>query len=408
MDSYSLIGKLERLKEDCILKFFLMYLTMGKEQIDRLEFKSSGKELTLGVELELQVLNGDSLLLTPRASEIISLCADEKIVPEFFQSTLEIVSGICRNVQDVEADLGSSLDKVSLKAKELNLKLGSTGTHPMADYRDRLVTPSPRYHELIDRNQWLIRRMAVYGMHVHLGMLSGNACIRYNYFFMHFLPHILALSGSSPFWQGMYTGLSSCRPTMYEALPTAGMPYLVKNWAKFQKMYTVLTNSQAISSMKDLWWDLRPSPHHGTLELRFCDQPATLREALGIVAFIHLLAFWFRDHEEEWNHSHKPLKRRIFRENKWRVIRFGLHADIVINPNGKVRHLRKDIQDWIEKLEPYIKKLEYGEHLNVVKEIIQNGNSSERQHKIFESTQDLNAVVKYNVEEFETRKPKWL
>ncbi|HKZ37990.1 MAG TPA: YbdK family carboxylate-amine ligase [Chryseolinea sp.] len=381
---------------------------MGKEQIDRLEFKSSAKELTLGVELELQVLNGDSLLLTPRASEIIALCADEKIVPEFFQSTLEIVSGICQNVQEVEADLGSSLDKVSLKATELNLKLGSTGTHPMADYRDRLVTPSPRYHELIDRNQWLIRRMAVYGMHVHLGMLSGNACIRYNYFFMHFLPHILALSGSSPFWQGMYTGLSSCRPTMYEALPTAGMPYLVKNWAKFQKMYTVLINSQAISSMKDLWWDLRPSPHHGTLELRFCDQPATLREALGIVAFIHLLAFWFRDHEEEWNRSHTPLKRRIFRENKWRVIRFGLHADIIVNQNGKVKHLRKDIQDWIEKLDPYIQKLDYGEHLNVVKEIIRNGNSSERQHRIFESSHDLNAVVKYNVEEFEARKPKWL
>ncbi len=381
---------------------------MKKEQFGRLEFKSSARELTLGVELELQVLDGENLLLTPRASEIIALCADQKIVPEFFQSTLEIVSGICQNVQDVEADLGPSLNKVSLKANDLKLKLGSTGTHPLADYRERLVTPSPRYHDLIDRNQWLIRRMAVYGMHVHLGMTSGNACIRYNYFFMHFLPHILALSGSSPFWQGMYTGLSSCRPTMYEALPTAGMPYLAKNWSKFQKMYAFLLNSQAISSMKDLWWDLRPSPHHGTLELRFCDQPATLREALGIVAFIHLLAFWFRDHEEEWNRAHKPLKRWIFRENKWRVIRFGLQADIVINQNGKVKHLRKDIQDWIEKLEPYIQKLNYGEYLNVVNEIIGNGNSSQRQHKIFESSQDLKAVVQHNVQEFETRKPLWL
>lgn len=381
---------------------------MKKEQIDRLEFKSSAKELTLGVELELQVLDSNNLLLTPRAADIIENCNDQKIVPEFFQSTLEIVSGICENVHDVEIDLDRSIRKASSKASQLNFKLGSTGTHPMADYRDRLVTPSPRYHDLIDRNQWLIRRMAVYGMHVHIGMPSGNACIRNNYFFMHFLPHILALSGSSPFWQGMYTGLSSCRPTMYEALPTAGMPYLVKNWAKFQKLYSFLLESRAIESVKDLWWDIRPSPMHGTLELRFCDEPATLREALGIVAFIHALAHWFRDHEEEWNHSHTPLKQWIFRENKWRAIRYGLKAEIVATQNGKTKLLSRDILDWIEKLEPYIDALNYKMHVKIIHEIIDKGNSSERQYKIFKSTNDLKAVVLHNVKEFESGEPRWI
>lgn len=238
-----------------------------------LPFLESKNELSLGVELELQVLDEQSLLLTPRASEIIEQVNHENLKKEFFQSTLEIVTGICNNVQDVEADLEKLIAQVQAGTQPLHLRLGSTGTHPLADYRDRLVTPNSRYHQLIDRNQWLIRRMAVYGMHIHLGMSSGESCIRYNYFFMHFLPHILALSGSSRFWQGMDTGLSSCRPTTYEALPTAGMPYMVKNWSEFQKLYGFLIRSKAISSMRDLWWDLRPSPELGTLELRFCDDP---------------------------------------------------------------------------------------------------------------------------------------
>ena len=389
------------------MKIFFTYFWMKKEQIDGLEFKRSTGELTLGVELELQVLDEDSLSLTPRAAEVIALCSDKKICSEFFQSTLEINSGIGQSVHDIEADLRSSIRKASRMASQLNLKLGSTGTHPLADYRDRLVTPSPRYHDLIDRNQWLIRRMAVYGMHIHIGMPSGDACIRYNYFFMQLLPHILALSGSSPFWQGMYTGLSSCRPTTYESLPTAGMPYLVKNWSAFQKLYSFLLKSKAINSMKDLWWDLRPSPLHGTLELRFCDEPATLREALGIAAFVHGLACWFRDHEEEWNHAHTSLKRWIFRENKWRAIRFGLQAEIVVTQDGKTKLLSEDIKDWIERVDPYTNELKYGEYLSIVKEIVEKGNSSKRQHKIFKSTQDLKAVVLHNVKEFESGEPKW-
>ena len=380
---------------------------MKKEQIAGLEFNGGDKELTLGVELELQVLDADSLLLTPRAAEIIELCKAENVVPEFFQSTVEIVSRICRNAQEIEEDLKSSIAKVHLNSNTLNLKLASTGTHPLADYRERLVTPSQRYHDLIDRNQWLIRRMAVYGMHIHVGMKSGDACIRFNYFFIHFLPHILALSGSSPFWQGMYTGLSSCRPTTYEALPTAGMPYLVKNWPEFQKLYSFLLNSKAINSIKDLRWDLRPSPQHGTLELRFCDEPATLKEAMGIIAFVHALAHWFRDHEEEWNHSHTPLKHWIFRENKWRAIRYGLHAQIVVARNGKTKLLYKDIQDWIKKIEPYSKELKYGDYLIVLKQIIEKGNSSERQYKTFEETQDFKEVIRRNVQEFESGEPLW-
>lgn len=378
-----------------------------QESTVNLPFLSSKQELSMGIELELQVLDQKNLLLTPRASEIIELIQGDAFKQEFFQSTIEIITGVCSDVHAAESDLKKSLQKARQATSQLGLTLASTGTHPLADYRDRLVTPSPRYHELIDRNQWLIRRMAVYGMHIHLGMRSGEYCIRFNYFFMHVLPHILSLSGSSPFWQGMYTGLSSCRPTTYEALPTAGMPYLVKDWKEFQKLYHFLLRSKAIQSMKDLWWDIRPSPQIGTLELRFCDEPATLAEVLGIASFVHALAHWFRDHQEEWTKSHTPLKRWIFRENKWRAMRYGLQAEIVTSKNGKTTLLRKDIKNWLRAIEPYIKQLNYGQYISVIENILEKGNSSDRQHRVFEKTSDLMEVVKLNVSEFENEIPNW-
>ena len=380
---------------------------MKKEHIEGLEFVRSERELSIGVELELQVLDASTLLLTPRANNIIEYCKNKRLEHEFFQSTLEITTSIGNGVSEIEKDLKNSINEVSMAAAELSLKLGSTGTHPLADYRERLITPSPRYHQLIDRNQWIIRRMAVYGMHIHLGMTSGDSCMRYNYFFMHFLPHILALSGSSPFWQGKYTGLSSCRPTTYEALPTAGMPYLVKDWKGFQSLYHFLTKANSITSMKDIWWDLRPSPEYGTLELRFCDEPATLYEAVGIISFVHLLAHWFSEHEEEWTTSHAQLKQWIFRENKWRAIRYGLDADIIVSSHGKTKSLRKDILRWVDILAPYAQRLNNVAFLSRINEIVAKGNSACRQHRVFQNTNDVAAVVKHNVKEFEEGIPDW-
>src|SRR5687768_5538972 len=168
---------------------------------DVLLFKGSEKLFTLGVEMEFQVLDESSLMLTPRANEIIDKLLVKKLKPEFFQSSLEIITGICSSVHEVKDDFLKTLDLVNGATSELGIKLSSTGTHPEADYRDRLVTPSKRYSELMDRNQWIIKRMAVYGMHIHVGMKSGDDCIKFHNFFLHLVPHLLALSASSPFWQ---------------------------------------------------------------------------------------------------------------------------------------------------------------------------------------------------------------
>jgi glutamate---cysteine ligase / carboxylate-amine ligase len=205
----------------------------------------------------------------------------------------------------------------------------------------------------------------------------------------------------------MNTGLMASRPTLFEALPTAGMPYLVKNWKEFQRLIQFLKRSESIQSLRDLWWDLRPSASLGTLELRVCDGLATEQERSGVVAFIHLLAMWFQDHQEEWVKTHTHIKRWIFRENKWRAIRYGLDATHIISLHGHTNYLKDDILEWVERLKPLAKKTKSANYLSIIPTIIERGGSSQRQRKIFEHTNDLHEVVKNNVLEWKTDKPTW-
>lgn len=372
-----------------------------------LPFHENEKALTLGVEMELQVLDIQNLLLTPRSQEIIDALGSKKVKHEFFQSTIEVVTGVCNNVHDVNGDLSEILAKLKVVANNLNLKLSSTGTHPEADYRDRIVTSSKRYHELLDRNQWIIRRMAVYGMHIHIGMPSGDACIKFHNFFLHFVPHLLALSASSPFWQKIHTGLSASRPTMYEAMPTSGMPHIVKTWRGFENMYRHMVRTKAIKSMHDLWLDLRPSPKLGTLEIRVCDEPATLNEVLAITAFVHTLAHWYQNNQEAWEETHKRLHPWILRENKWRAIRYGLSGELIDSTTKSTIHIREQIAAWIEKLKPLAKLLQYENCFAILEDILNRGNSADRQLAVFRQNQSLHEVVLNNVREFERNSPIW-
>lgn len=372
-----------------------------------IEFNSSDS-LTLGVEIELQIIDRNSLNLTPKFDELFSACESPKrLEAEFYLSTAEInTSQKCNNVGEVEVDFNKSIDQIIRASENIGVELATTGCHPFSRYADCVITPSKRYNELIDRNQWLTRRMTVYGLHVHLGMKSGDDFVRFNNFFFYFLPHLLALSASSPFWQGENTGLSACRPTTYESLPTAGQPYKVKNWNEFESLYGSLKKCKAIDSMKDLWWDMRPSPRLGTLEIRVCDGCATLEETLAIVALVHLLAAWFEENGAWIDRFQAPLH-WIIRENKWRAIRHGLDAELITCQEGKTKPIRQDISDWVEKLAPLTKKFGYEKYINNLCEILEKGNSTTRQLKVFEKTNSLQEVVKFNIAEFKNRKPIW-
>ncbi len=373
---------------------------------NEITFKSNGV-LTLGVEIELQMIDPATQNLASRAKELLEKTKHlPRVKPEFYLSTVEINTDKCNDVHEVERDLRESLNGLQPVAQQMDIQFSTTGAHPFAKYSDCIISPTERYQELIDRNQWLTRRMTVYGLHVHLGMASGDDCIRFNNFFMHFLPHLLAVWVSTPFWQGVDTGLASCRPTTYEALPTAGQPYHAHNWREFEHLYEALKRCQSIKSMRDLWWDLRPSPCYGTLEIRVCDGPATLYETLAITAFMHTLAHWFNENGS-WLESVTYPPTWLSRENKWRSIRYGLDAELVMNTEGKLKLLRDDVEEWVVKLLPYAERLGYQNYLSNLLSIVERGNSSARQRAVFQKTQSLEEVVKFNMAECARQVPIW-
>ncbi len=363
--------------------------------------------LTLGVEIELQLIDKNTRDFKHVAIDLLSRVKhNPKIKPEFFQSMIEINTGVCCNVQEAEADLQASIAQVKEVSQELGAVVAGVGTHPFARYAERMPYPSERYDSLIDRNQWIARRMIIFGLHVHIGMPDGDSCVHFNNFFLWLVPHMLGLSASSPFWQSDETGLASCRATIFESCPTAGHPPRFKNWEEFSSLCDRLIRCHAIQQIKDLWWDLRPSPDYGTLEIRACDGTATLAETMAMVAFIHALAHWYRDHKEFDVDKLAPYS-WIIRENKWRAVRHGLDAEIIIDGEGRNVPLREDVQYWIGELSPYIKALGYEKYFDTLQNIMRQGASYQRQRAIFARTGSLQDVVLHNVKEFDAGYPLW-
>jgi carboxylate-amine ligase len=363
--------------------------------------------LSLGAEIEIQLINPHTLALAPRASELLRACyRNRRLEAEFFKSTIELKTDICQSAQDAAATLAPDLLDLAKYAAAVEIGLCTTGCHPSARYSDCEISDGNRYRELIDRHQWLVRRQTVFGLHVHLGMTSGEECIRYHNSLLRFLPHLLALSASSPFWQGRDTGLASCRPTTYDALPTAGQPYAISDWQEFEQLVHILTKTKAIRSLKDLWWDIRPSPKYGTLEIRCCDGPATLAEALALIAFTHMLALHVTD-EIAAVERVPPPPFWMLRENKWRAIRHGLDARIIRDARGNTRLLRDDIAMLLDMMAPLAERLGYTDYIDTLLNILNKGNSSSRQRAIFARRNDINDVVRFNVREFWEGRPIW-
>ncbi|MBN8828237.1 MAG: YbdK family carboxylate-amine ligase [Sphingobacteriia bacterium] len=367
-------------------------------------FFEPSKHLTLGVEIELQLIDPNNFNLYPKALEILKLCNNaEKIKPELFQSMLEINTGICNNVHEVKEDIKQTTNLLYNICKQIGVECATTGTHPFARYVERKLFPSERYRNSIDRNQWIARRLSIFGLHVHIGMKSGEECIKFMNLFQKFLPHLITISASSPFWQAKDTGLSSSRLSIFEASPTSGHCQWMYDWNDLSEQVNALINCGAIKSTKDLWWDLRPSPDFGTLEIRVCDGIATLNELLAIVAFIHTLAHWY---ENLSNAQRKDLGLLeyiplwLIRENKWRAMRYGFEMDLIKNNSGETIPIRKDFINIINQLNEVSEKLGYQEYFTYLFTILKHGNSATRQKKYFNKHKSFKKVAEFNVKEF--------
>jgi carboxylate-amine ligase len=361
----------------------------------------------MSIELELQVLDADNLLLVPRAADIVHAVGSHYFRQGISQHTLVLISDACSRVEEIERDLGVAIAEAVKICDELGLVLCGSGTHPLVDVRDNRVIYSEDFKRLNERRQYLIRRMTVFGMRIDLNVTNVEDTIDFGNFFLHFVPHLIALSSSSPFLHGFFTGLSSSRTTAFEGFPTVGISRFPLSLLEYHEMYDEMRSTGAIENLEDLLWDVRPNPEHNSLSILCCDQCSTSAEILGIISFVHSLACWFEDHRYEWIVNKPEISQWMVAENRWRAIQQGVRAKILLDRAGRTQSVAQGVKEWDHRLTTYIKKLNYERYMGLLINSLRKGTSSERQYRVYARRNSLLDVVRHNAEELRTGVPQY-
>jgi len=374
---------------------------------------SSSPRSSLGVEWELELVDLETRELArgPVATEILAELGaphggeHPKAKHELLESCIEIITGVCTTVAEAEQDLSETLSEVCAAAAARGLAVMSSGTHPFTDWATQQVSPNPRYAKLIEDMQWLARRLQIFGVHVHVGVRSPDKAIPIVNALTAYIPHFLALSASSPFWVGTDTGLASARSKVFEGLPTAGLPYQLSGWDDFEHFMATLISARTIETVREVWWDIRPHPNFGTVELRICDGLPTLREIGWAAALSQCLVEMFNGQIDKGYTLPTP-KGWTVRENKWRAARYGLDAELILDESGRTVALRDAVCELVDDLAPIAERLECSKELLRAKEIVETGPSYVRQRSVAAAADgDLRAVVDALVAEMRTNTP---
>jgi carboxylate-amine ligase len=343
--------------------------------MEELKFNKSPAP-TIGVELELQILDAETLELKSLGHEILKMVPDsktERIKPEFIQSMVEINTGICSSVAEVEKDLKETYTMLNEITESSGAVLYAASLHPFSKIKDQVVADHPRYKRIMNELQIVGRRFISQGLHVHIGVDDEEKVIQVNNNMRIYLPILLALTTSSPFFEGADTGLMSYRSKLFESLPLAGMPDYLDDWEEFNVLVNLLNKSGIIESVKDIWWDVRPHPDFGTVEVRICDLPCSMRDILAITALIQALVLALAEQfENPEPHS------QILRSNKWQATRYGLEGfyvdpffarkyslrEAAINLCRHVRPIAEELKsiDYLDEI-PVILERQTGAHL---------------------------------------------
>jgi glutamate---cysteine ligase / carboxylate-amine ligase len=361
---------------------------------------------TLGVEWELQLIDAHTRLLRQDAREVLASLPGltesgehPKIRHELMQSTLEVVTGICSTVAEAKADLSATIGELQRITGARGTMLACAGTHPVSDWRDARMAPIQRYAELVEQMQWLARRIQTFGVHVHVGLRDGGKAIPIVNALAAYLPHFLALTASSPYWCGLDTGLASSRSVVFGALPTAGPPHQLAKWSEFEEYMDTLLRAGTIQSIKEVWWDIRPHPDFGTVEIRVFDGLPTFRE-IGMVAALAQCLVQLFDSQLDRGYSLPNPAAWVVRDNKWRATRYGLDAIVITDDSGSTAPLRDELYELVRELEPVAERMGCTEELLVVSEVLTDGASYERQRAIIDNGGELTDVVDALITEF--------
>lgn len=356
----------------------------------------SSRRYTLGVEIELQTLDKTTWDLAPLAPILLENAPPlllPRLSPEFIQSILEIQTGICMSLVDVENDLMQTISMAEELAEDNHCMLFSASLHPFACHRDQLLTTSSRYARIMEELQIVGRRFISQGFHVHVGLPDGDTAIRVANCLQAYLPILLTLSASSPYSQGEDTGLMSYRTKLFEALPLAGVYFHMKNWLDFNEQVKRLKKVGVIESIRDLWWDARPNPAFGTLEIRICDLPIRFTDVLGITAMTQALVATLA----EYDVACSSLDPYIVQANKWQAARHGLKGDYVdptkMLTSGRISYYQA-VDALLKFIEPMSGRLGAKKYIGYIDRILSEGTGADFLRQRYRETHSLQDVVR--------------
>lgn len=358
------------------------------------EFASS-QALTLGVELELQLLNTHHYDLTPYAPDMLALLKNTpvpgSIVPEVTASMIEISTGICTDAQDAYQQLAVTRDALVKAADRLNIAIAGGGTHPFQQWHQQRIYDKPRFKEVTALYGYLTKQFTIFGQHVHVGCPDADAALMMLHRLSRYIPHFIALSASSPFVQGQDTAFDSARLNSVFAFPLSGRAPFALHWEDFERYFDKMAATGVIQSMKDFYWDIRPKPEFGTVEVRVFDTPLSIERAAQLAAYVQALGAWFLS-EDPFEPSEDDYL--VYTYNRFQACRFGLDGSYVDPVSSEQWGLREHVMLTLERITPYVTAQSKPALQQLRKSLSLSGNDASWLRECYADAQQLPEVVR--------------
>ena len=356
---------------------------------------------TIGVEEEFQIVDPETCELRSHVSELLTASAPslgDQIKRELHQSIVEVGTKICANVTELEDEVCRIRRELSHSAESVGLHIAAAGTHPFSNWKDQLVSPGERYENIVEELQQLARSLLIFGLHIHVAVPDKASTIELLNEARYFLPHLLALSTSSPFWQGRDTGLKSYRTTVFRRFPRSGIPDQFTSWSEYEEYLDTLVELRCIDNGKKVWWDLRPHPVFGTLEFRVCDVPTSPRATVALAALAQALVVKLYRLRRS-NLGFRIYSRALVEENKWRAARYGIDGQLIDFGKRRQVPMRDLALELLAFVDDVVDELGSRPALAYINTILSEGTSADRQLQVYKQTGDLRQVVRWLVAE---------
>jgi glutamate---cysteine ligase / carboxylate-amine ligase len=355
---------------------------------------------TIGVEEEFQIIDPETLELRSHVIQLLSEAhgLGDQVKQEMHQSIVETGTKICDSVSELRLEVHRTRGELVAAAERAGLRVAAAGTHPFSSWIDQVISPGERYQHIVEEMGQLARSLLIFGMHVHVAMPDRQTTIDMMNMVRYFLPHLLALSTSSPFWMGRNTGLRSFRTTVFRRFPRTGIPEIFESWSAYENFVNLLVKLNCIDTGKKIWWDVRPHPTFGTLEFRMFDVPTRVEETVALAALTQAIVVKLHRLYTR-NIGWRVYRRALIEENKWRAARYGIEGKLLDLGKEVEVPMKELVSELLEFVDDVVDDLGSRGAVEYVHTILNEGTSADRQLRVFEKTGDLKDVVRHLVME---------